>query len=99
MLTKQKVLHLVLALLKGGDLELLKNGSILHGESCSDYDKEKIRKIGQRIAEFYASYDYFLSPEFSKQIEGKSEIYRNKKMQMESIAPKKRSTKMHLCLQ
>ena len=72
MLTKQKVLHLVLALLKGGDLELLQDGSVLHGESCSDDNKEKIKKIGQRIAEFYLSYDYFLSPEFSKQVEGKS---------------------------
>lgn len=93
MLTKQKVLHLVLALLKGGDMELLLDGSVLKVESSSADDKEKIKKIGQRIAELYLSYDYFLSPEFSKQIEGKSEMYRDKKVNIESSALKRQQHK------
>jgi hypothetical protein len=93
MLTKLKVLHLVLALLKGGDIELLKNGSVLSGESCSDIDKEKIKKIGMLIAEIYASYDYFESPEFLGSIKGKSEKYREMKIGMESSAQKKQKHK------
>ncbi|MEO0575471.1 MAG: hypothetical protein AAF004_08405 [Pseudomonadota bacterium] len=89
MLTKQKVLHLVLTLLKGGDMELLRDGSVFKGESCGANDKEKIQKIGLRIAEFYFSYDYFLSPDFSKTIEGKSEMYRDKKVNIESSALKR----------
>lgn len=90
MLTKQKVLHLVLALLKGGDIELLKNGSVLSGESCSDEDKEKIKKIGILITEMYSSYDYFASPVFLRTVDGKSEKYRETKISMESSAVKRK---------
>ncbi|MGD8914291.1 MAG: hypothetical protein PVJ68_16350 [Candidatus Thiodiazotropha sp.] len=98
MLTKKKVLHLVLALLKGGDIDLLKNGSVLSGESCSDIDKEKIQKIGDLIAEIYFSYDYFLSPEFLESVDGKSEKYRELKINMESSAPKKQKNKENFIL-
>ncbi len=90
MLTKQKVLHLVLALLKGSDIELLKNSSVLSGESCSDEDKEKIKKIGMLITEIYSSYDYFASPIFLKTVDGKSEKYREMKVRMESGAVRRK---------
>ena len=93
MLAKQKVLHLILALLKGGDIELLKNSSVLGGESYSDIDKESIKKIGKLVAEIYASYDYFRSPEFLDSIAGKSEKYRDMKINMESSVPKRQKHK------
>lgn len=89
MLTKQKVLHLVLALLKGGDIDLLKNGSVLKGEACDDIDKEKIKKIGALVAGLYSSYNYVESSEFSGSVAGKSEKYREMKINMESDASKK----------
>jgi hypothetical protein len=93
MLTKQKVLHLILALLKGGDGELLRNGSVLSRESCSDVDKEKIVEIGRLIEEIYSSYDYLLSPEFSKLVAGKSDKYYEMKMNIESNALNKKKHK------
>ncbi|WP_036800701.1 hypothetical protein [Photobacterium marinum] len=93
MLTKQKVLHLILSLLKAGEIELLKNGSLLRCESCSDVDKEKIKTVGILMAEIYDSYDYFLSLEFLNSVDGKSEKYREMKVKMESTAPKKQKHK------
>lgn len=90
MLTKQKILHLVLALLKGGDIELLKNGAVLDGDKCSDIDKSKIKKIGELIAELYSPYNYFASPIFFRLIDGKSEKYRKMKISMESSSLKKK---------
>jgi len=93
MLTKQKILQLTLVLLKAGDFQLLQDGSVLHGESCNEEDKEKIKKIAQRIADFYQNYDYFLSSEFSKEVEGKSQAFRDKKIQLESSPVKKQKHK------
>lgn len=96
MFTKQKALHLILALLKNGDIELLKSDTILDDAGCDDLDKERIRNIGFLVYDLYLSYDYLLSSGFLRLVDGKSEQYKQMKIKMESSPTKKRKHKEDL---
>lgn len=93
MLTRQKVLHLILALLKEGDICLISSGKALRGELCSEADRKSIGRMAEIIGNIYDSYDYLLSPEFAESLRGKSEKYCEVRSSLERAPQKKKVRK------
>lgn len=89
MLTKKKVLHLVLALTKAGDNDLLKGKSFLADQLLNFDDLDRVKEIGRIVDDLCKGYSYLNSSAYSLEIAAKSASFVNMKTKIESGPIKK----------
>jgi len=82
MLSKKQVLHMIVGLIEVSDYSLIEQGNILSVDVCSESDIEKIKELASLVNDLYSNFDYASSIEFQRSLDGKSESYKNMKLNM-----------------
>lgn len=94
MLTKKQILHLSLALIKAGDIDLVDGKNLFAGYQLTNSDAEKVREIAKIAHTLCQEYRYENSLKFEGEAATKSIDFVAMKKRMES-SPIKRSERLN----
>lgn len=93
MLTKRQVLHLSLALVKAGDVDLVNGTDLFVGKGLDHSDEEKVREIAKIVHTLCQGYRYENTLNFDVEVAAKSSDFFSMKKKIES-SPTKRSERL-----
>lgn len=82
MISKKQILHMIIGLIEVSDYSLIEKGDILTKDVCAESDIEKVKELAALIKDLLSNFDYASSIEFLSSVDGKSENYKNMKLNL-----------------